>query len=90
MAEERKKQKKKTADHAEDSAISFAWYLNIWVCLMRLDEALFWRSMTPARCMALYREFFKPAGTQRGGGDAAYREKQSSRPSLADYLRGGG
>nr|DAW58747.1 MAG TPA: hypothetical protein [Caudoviricetes sp.] len=45
--------------------------------------------MTPARCMALYREYFKLAAPPRRHFDAAPTE-QPAGTSLYEYLMGGG
>ena len=81
----RESRKKKTDDHAEEHAISFAWYLNIWLNILHNDERIFWRAMTPARCTKLYGQYFA-LPRPRSAPQAAKREKQS----LSEYLRGGG
>ena len=50
---------------------------------LRLDEPTFWRTMTPARCMALYREHFRPPVSKS---DTA----RPASPSLSEYLMKGG
>ena len=39
--------------------------MNIWVNVLKNDETVFWRRMTPARCMAIYREYFSMATPSR-------------------------
>lgn len=51
------------------------------------DETVFWRRMTPARCMAIYREYFSVATPSRCAHNAP---EQPARLSLAQYLMGGG
>ena len=67
--------------------INFAWYLDIWITHLRLDEQLFWRTMTPARCMAIYREHFRLASPDR---HRAIPESAGPRPSLSQFFMGGG
>lgn len=61
--------------------------MNIWVNVLENDETVFWRRMTPARCMAIYREYFSMATPSRCAHNAP---EQPARLSLAQYLMGGG
>lgn len=61
--------------------------MNIWVNVLKNDETVFWRRMTPARCMAIYREYFSMATPSRCARNAP---EQPARLSLAQYLMGGG
>lgn len=61
--------------------------MNIWVNVLKNDETVFWRRMTPARCMAIYREYFSMATPGRCARNAP---EQPARLSLAQYLMGGG
>lgn len=68
--------------------INFAWYLNIWINVLHNDEKIFWRTMTPHRCMALYNEYFKMQKPRHAVG-----LPQSGTPKktgLLDYISGGG
>jgi len=47
------------------------------------DERIFWKTMTPHRCAALYREYFRPAR-------AAEKPSEPKQQSLSAYLMGGG
>lgn len=65
--------------------INFAWYLMFWLTARFGDERSFWKTATPARCDALYKEYARmmrpvkqqPQQPQAGG-------------SLSQYLMGGG
>lgn len=70
------------------NGINFAWYLNIWMNVLKNDEAVFWSRMTPARCMAIYREYFSSMATPSRCAHNA--PEQPARLSLAQYLMGGG
>lgn len=72
--------------------MNFAWYLNIWINVLHNDEAVFWRTMTPARCVALYREFFKLMGApgRRVVSESPAETEKAARLSLSAYLMGGG
>ena len=70
------------------NGINFAWYLNIWMNVLKNDEAVFWSRMTPARCMAIYREYFSMAAPGRCARQAPV--EQPARLSLSQYLMGGG
>lgn len=64
--------------------LDFASFLSIWLLHFRLDEKVFWKTMTPARLHRIYDSYF-------GRGVKAERKKQEEKPkSLSAYLRGGG
>lgn len=64
--------------------INFAWYLMFWLTARFGDERSFWKTATPARCDALFKQYARmmrpkqqPQQPQEGG-------------SLSQYLMGGG
>lgn len=58
----------------------------VWLVYLRGDERTFWRTMTPARCWQLYKQYAKMHfAPQRKA-----PEKPSSGGSLSQYLMGGG
>lgn len=68
----------------ESGSIDFAWYLMIWIVYFKQSEDVFWKKMTPARCISLYKSFsnthFKKNNT---------KENIKSN-SLSQYLMSGG
>lgn len=65
-------------------SINFSWYLMFWLTNRFGDERTFWKTMTPARCHALYTQYAKmlsPAKPYAG---------QKTSGSLSQYVMGGG
>lgn len=71
-----------------EPGIDFARLAALWVVEWRLDEAAFWRTMTPARVAALYEARTPRADTRRKksvNGKAAQGGKTTS---LLAYMQG--
>ena len=64
--------------------LDFASFLSIWLLHFRLDEKVFWKTMTPARLHQLYDSYFGRTKMPEQG------KKQEKTRSLAAYLKGGG
>lgn len=62
--------------------IDFAWFLGIWLLHFHCDEKVFWKTMNPARCHALYGALFQSPKSQK-------TSAQSEPRSLLAYLKGG-
>lgn len=83
---------KKLTDQPKElpKGINFGWYLNIWINVLHNEERIFWRTMNPARCAALYGEYFKLMEPRRLPEQKAKKPEQNEPKSLAAYLMGGG
>ena len=78
--------RKKREDHGDERySVNFPWFLNIWINILHNDETVFWRTMTPARCVSLYREYFELIAPRRTS-----KVEDTSKPSLHDYIAGVG
>lgn len=65
-------------------SINFAWYLMFWLRYIQQPEHVFWRTMTPARCAAIYAQY------TRTHFPAPSHSAAASGGSLSQYLSGGG
>lgn len=68
-----------------NDSINFAWYLMTWLTARFGDERTFWKTMTPARCDALYQEYARMLSPAR-----AVPAKKETVTSLSQYILGGG
>ena len=66
-------------------SINFAWYLMTWLTARIGDERTFWKTMTPARCYALYQEYARMLSPVR-----SVQPKKEPVTSLSQYILGDG